>query len=129
MGPVVIVVLIVVAVCVAAAILMARKRPEEEPPGPDIGAEIKAMLPNVGIQWPEIYERLNPSGDPGLKQELDGFRLSGYQLNATLGLNVIDAAHDALLSKADEADQSRLSLHEILCEAAKQHKRVSGRWQ
>ena len=129
MSPIVIAVVIVVAVCLAAAILMARKRPKGEPPGPDIGTEIKAMVPNVGIQWTEIYERLNPSGDPALKQELDEFRLSGYQLNATLGLNVIEAAYDALLSKVDEADQSRLSLHQILCEAAKQHKRVTGRWQ
>ena len=129
MSPVVIVVVSVVALGLAAGILLARKGRGKKPAGPDIGGEIKAMAANVGIQWAEIYERLNPGGDPAVKQELDEFRLSGYQVNSSLGLNVIEAAYDALLAEVDKADRSQITLHDVLCEAAKQHKRVTGRWQ
>ena len=95
----------------------------------DIGAEIRSMLPNVGVQWTEIYERLNPYGDDQLRFMLDRFRNSGYQLNAHLGLKVLAAAYDSAVGKRVASDVSGVSLEEVLQEAMKQHERVTERRQ
>ena len=129
MSPLVVVVIVVLAIAVVAALVLALRRREAKPTGPDIGAEIKAMVPNLGVQWTEIYERLNPTGDPQVKRLLDDFRNSGYQFNAHLGLKVLAASCDAIAARAGGGAAARFTIQDVLAEAMKQHQRVAGRWQ
>lgn len=126
--------LAVVAVIAIAALRAAKKpagtpalRAAEKPAAIDVGPEIRAMSPNMGVQWTEIYERLNPDDDPQVTQMLQEFRLSGYQLNAHLGLNVIAASYDAISERRGQAADSVITIQEVLGEAMRQHRKVAGR--
>ena len=107
MTEVVIAVVVIVVLAIAGWAVLTRLKAARK--GIDVRAEINAMLPNVGIQWTEIYERLNPRGDPTIKQLLDSFRNSGYQFNPHLGLKVLAAAcGDLAEAKAGKGELDRL---------------------
>lgn len=126
---IVVALLVMLTAGIAVAFTIIRRRSVGRPRGVDVGLAIGAMASNIGIQWAAIYERLNPSGDPQVKQMLDEFRLSGYQLNARLGLNVIEASFDAIAKERGQARRAAITVQEVLAQAMKQHERVAGRWQ